>query len=72
MPLGVHLEQAGAAQGPVDVDGPVAGVMPYSLSSDDGHPRRLGVVEQRGEGGVEVGGRLHRPAGDSGPKRCRS
>ena len=70
--LGVDLEQAGAAQGPVDVDGPVGRLMPYSETRDDGDPGRGGVVEQGRQRRVELGGGPVGRRRDAGPKRCRS
>ena len=39
---------------------------------DDGAALALGVVEERGQGGVEVGGGPAASGGSSGPKRWRS
>ena len=56
--LGVDLQQAGAAQGAVDVDGPAHAGDAVLGQGDDGAALGAGVVEQRGQGRVQVGGRL--------------
>jgi hypothetical protein len=60
--LGVHLEVTGAAQYPVEVDGPADVGDAVLGQGDHGASLGLGVLEQRGERRVEVGG---------GPERAR-
>lgn len=54
--LGVDLQEAGAAQRPVDVDGPVDPGDAVLGQGDDGASLAAGVVQERGHGPVEVGG----------------
>src|SRR5690606_33911947 len=52
----VYFQQAGAAQGPVDVDGAVHAGDAVLGQGDDGASLGAGVVEEGGQRGVEVGG----------------
>ncbi len=56
--LRVHLEESGAAQGPVDVHGPADRGDAVLGQRDDGAALGAGVVEERGQRPVQVGGGL--------------
>lgn len=56
MPSCVHLEESGAAQGAVDVDGAVRAGDAVLGQRDDGTAFRAGVVQERGQCPVQVGG----------------
>ncbi|ARX87667.1 hypothetical protein SMD44_07148 [Streptomyces alboflavus] len=54
----MHVQQAGAAQGAVDVDGAADPGDAVLGQGDDGAALCLGLVQERGQCRVEVGGRL--------------
>jgi hypothetical protein len=56
--LGVDFEESGPAQGAVDVDGAADAGDAVLGQGDDGTAFRAGVVQERGQGRVQVGGRL--------------